>query len=37
VVCDNTLRTQVKKLRAKLKENFIKNIRGTGYKVELQN
>jgi DNA-binding response OmpR family regulator len=34
VVCDNTLRTQVKKLRAKLKENFIKNVRGTGYKIE---
>ena len=34
VVCDNTLRTQVKKLRSKLKENFIKNVRGTGYKIE---
>jgi len=33
-VCDNTLRTQVKKLRAKLKENFIKNVRGSGYKIE---
>ncbi|NPA55267.1 MAG: response regulator transcription factor [Epsilonproteobacteria bacterium] len=39
VVCDNTLRTQVKKLRAKLHQNFIKNVRGTGYKIErkLQN
>ena len=35
VVCDNTLRTQVKKLRSKLNENFIKNVRGTGYKIEL--
>ena len=34
VVCDNTLRTQVKKLRSKLKENFIKNVRGAGYKIE---
>jgi len=34
VVCDNTLRTQVKKLRSKLKQNFIKNVRGTGYKIE---
>jgi len=34
VVCDNTLRTQVKKLRAKLEDNFIKNVRGTGYKIE---
>ena len=33
-VCDNTLRTQVKKLRSKLKENFIKNVRGSGYKIE---
>ena len=33
-VCDNTLRTQVKKLRAKLKHNFIKNVRGSGYKIE---
>jgi DNA-binding response OmpR family regulator len=33
-VCDNTLRTRVKKLRAKLKENFIKNVRGSGYKIE---
>jgi DNA-binding response OmpR family regulator len=35
-VCDNTLRTQVKKLRSKLKENFIKNVRGSGYKIEKQ-
>jgi DNA-binding response OmpR family regulator len=33
-ICDNTLRTQVKKLRAKLKDNFIKNVRGSGYKIE---
>jgi DNA-binding response OmpR family regulator len=33
-ICDNTLRTQVKKLRAKLKQNFIKNVRGSGYKIE---
>ena len=33
-VCDNTLRTQIKKLRAKLKENFIINIRNSGYKIE---
>ncbi len=30
-VCDNTLRTQIKKLRTKLKENFIVNIRNIGY------
>jgi len=35
-VCDNQLRTQVKKLRAKLNENFIKNVRGSGYKIEKQ-
>lgn len=29
----NTLRTQIKKLRAKLKDNFIENIRGLGYKI----
>lgn len=33
-VCDNTLRTQIKKLRSKLKENFIVNIRNAGYKIE---
>ena len=35
VVCDNTLRTLVKKLRTKLEQNFIKNVRGAGYKIEL--
>ncbi len=33
-VCDNTLRTQIKKLRSKLKDNFIVNIRNAGYKIE---
>lgn len=33
-VCDNTLRTKIKKLRAKLDDNFIINIRNVGYKVE---
>ncbi|NPA10865.1 MAG: response regulator transcription factor [Epsilonproteobacteria bacterium] len=33
-ICDNTIRTHVKKLRGKLKENFIKNVRGSGYKIE---
>jgi len=33
-ICNNTIRTQVKKLRSKLKENFIKNVRGVGYKIE---
>jgi len=33
-VCDNTLRTQIKKLRSKLQDNFIKNVRGSGYKIE---
>ena len=33
-VCDNTLRTTVKKLRNKLKENFIENLRGTGYRID---
>lgn len=33
-VCDNTLRTKIKKLRAKLEENFIVNIRNVGYKIE---
>jgi len=33
-ICNNTIRTQVKKLRAKLKDNFIKNVRGIGYKIE---
>jgi len=30
----NTLRTQIKKLRAKLKDDFIENIRGQGYKIK---
>ena len=34
VVCDNTLRTQIKKIRTKLKDNFIINIRNAGYKIE---
>ena len=33
-VCDNTLRTKIKKLRAKLDDNFITNIRNVGYKIE---
>lgn len=33
-ICDNTLRTTIKKLRAKLKDNFIINIRNIGYKIE---
>jgi DNA-binding response OmpR family regulator len=33
-ICDNTLRTKIKKLRAKLNDNFIKNIRNIGYKIE---
>lgn len=33
-VCDNTLRTKIKKLRNKLNENFIINIRNIGYKIE---
>jgi len=33
-VCDNTLRTHIKKLRAKLKNNFIINVRNSGYKIE---
>jgi DNA-binding response OmpR family regulator len=35
-ICSNTIRTHVKKLRNKLKENFIKNVRGSGYKIEKQ-
>lgn len=34
IVTDNTLRTRIKKLRAKISYDFIKNIRGTGYKIE---
>jgi DNA-binding response OmpR family regulator len=33
-VCDNTLRTTVKKLRNKLEEHFIENHRGTGYRID---
>ena len=33
-ISQNTLRTQMKKLRQKLHSNFIKNIRGRGYKIE---
>ncbi len=32
-VQDNTLRTQIKKLRSKLHENFILNVRNAGYKI----
>ena len=34
-VCDNTLRTTVKKLRNKLESNFISNSRGLGYKIDI--
>jgi len=34
-VCDNTLRTAVRKLRNKLEENFISNVRGEGYRILL--
>lgn len=33
-VCDNTLRTQIKKIRLKLKNDFIINVRNSGYKIE---
>jgi len=33
-VCNNTLRTQIKKLRLKLENNFIVNVRNSGYKIE---
>jgi len=33
-ICDNTLRTTIKKLRDKLDSNFIQNLRGIGYKIE---
>jgi len=33
-VCDNTLRTKIKKLRDKLDENFIQSLRGAGYKID---
>jgi len=32
-VCDNTLRTTVKKLRSKLEEDVIENLRGSGYRI----
>lgn len=32
-VCDNTLRTTMKKLREKLGENLIENLRGIGYRL----
>ena len=32
-VCDNTLRTTVKKLRNKLKSDFIESVRGEGYRI----
>ncbi len=34
-VCDNTLRTKIKKLRDKLDENFIQGLRGAGYKIDV--
>ena len=34
IVNSNTLRTQIKKIRAKISYDFIHNIRGTGYKIE---
>lgn len=37
IVNSNTLRTQIKKIRAKLSYDFIQNIRGTGYKIEAYN
>ena len=33
-VCDNTLRTKIKKLSDKLDENFIQSLRGAGYKID---
>ena len=33
-VCNNTLRTQIKKLRLKLEYNFIINVRNSGYKID---
>jgi len=37
IVNSNTLRTQIKKIRAKISYDFIHNIRGTGYKIESYN
>jgi len=34
LISENTLRTQIKKLRQKLEDDCIKNIRGCGYKIE---
>jgi len=34
LVSDNTLRTLIKKLRSKSSYDFVKNIRGSGYKIE---
>ncbi len=34
IVSDNTLRTLIKKLRSKSTYDFIKNIRGSGYKID---
>jgi len=34
-VCDNTLRTKIKKLRNKLEDNFIQSQRGVGYKITI--
>ncbi len=34
IVSDNTLRTLIKKLRSKSSYDFIKNVRGSGYKIE---
>jgi len=33
-VADNTLRTQIKKIRAKVDDNFIINVRNSGYKID---
>lgn len=33
-ICNNTLRTTIKKIRDKIYEDFIINIRGIGYKIE---
>jgi DNA-binding response OmpR family regulator len=33
-ICQNTLRTAIKKLRTKLVEDFIVNVRSVGYKIE---
>ena len=37
IVNSNTLRTQIKKIRAKISFDFIHNVRGTGYKIESYN